>query len=136
MRRRIMVAMVALACAACGGGDDAPDANASADSPPASMPAPVPPPPTSAVTMSPRTGPPGTEVTLAMTGLLMNQPTEVGFGTFAGHEIIDTMQASAEGAVSVTVAVPGTTAPGAYFFFIAERNGSPIAVSDSFVVTP
>jgi hypothetical protein len=70
-----------------------------------------------------------------MTGLIMNQATEVGFGTLAGHEIIDTMRANPAGEVSVTVTVPAASAPGTYYFFIAERNGPPLAVSDSFVVT-
>jgi hypothetical protein len=33
------------------------------------------------------------------------------------------------------VRVPASATPGTYYFFIAERNGAPLAVSDSFVVT-
>jgi hypothetical protein len=137
--RTIRGVLLALACAAascaiaaCGGGD-------AADSAPAEDAAGAPaiptPPPPSRITMTPRQGAPGSEVTLVMSGLMMSQPTDVGFGTFAGHEIIDTTSASASGDLSVVVRVPASSAAGTYYFFVAERNGSPIAVSDSFVVT-
>jgi uncharacterized membrane protein len=90
----------------------------------------------SPISMEPVTGPPGTDVTLTMTGLMMNQSTEVGFGTFVGHEIIGEAQAGTTGEVTAAVRVPESATPGTYYFFIAEANGSPLAVSDSFVVTP
>jgi hypothetical protein len=117
--------------AACGG--EAPD-EAAPEAAPAQTPA-LAPPPRSSITMTPSTGAPGAEVTLVMSGLMMNQQTEVGFGTLTGHEIIDTMSASASGDVSAVVRVPASAPPGTYYFFIAERNGPPLAVSDSFVVT-
>jgi hypothetical protein len=130
-------ALLTLACATvvggCGGGDAADPAPA--DDPAAGMPRIPTPPPPSRITMTPRSGAPGSEVTLVMSGLMMNQPADVGFGTFAGHEIIDTISASASGDLSATVRVPPSSAAGTYYFFVADRNGSPIAVSDSFVVT-
>jgi hypothetical protein len=129
--------MLVLACAvvlgACGGGDAADQAPAEGAA--AGAPGVPTPPPPSRITMTPRAGGPGTEVTLVMSGLMMSQPAEVGFGTLAGHEIIDTTSASASGDLSAAVRVPATAAAGTYYFFVAERNGSPIAVSDSFVVT-
>ena len=128
MIRRLAV----LACAVtCGG--DTPEAE-----PPVSdarLPA-SPPSPESPIRMDPGTGAPGTEVTLQMEGLVMNAQLEIGFGDLTGHRIIDQADGGAQGRVSTTVTVPAATMPGTYYFFIAEENGSPLAVSDSFIVTP
>ncbi len=86
--------------------------------------------------IQPREGPPGTEVTLTMSGLIMNARTDVGFGTLAGHEILAQAQADQFGEVSAVVPVPATAEPGTYYFFIAEENGSPLAVSEAFMVLP
>jgi hypothetical protein len=133
LRALVCAASVGVWLGACGGGEAADQAPA--DDAGAGLPRIPTPPPPSRITMTPRSGAPGTEVTLVMSGLMMSQPADVGFGTFAGHEIIDTTSASASGDLSATVRVPPSSAAGTYYFFVAERNGSPIAVSDSFVVT-
>jgi len=127
------LATIALVLAtACGGASD----DAASEAPPAQTPAFTPPPPRSPLTLAPREGPPGTAVTLTMSGLNSGASNlEIGFGDFTGHEIIGHADASEEGRVSTVIAVPASTPTGTRYFFLAEANGSPLAVSDSFVVT-
>ena len=129
MRTREAAAVVlTLIAAACGSQDREPAVPEDSAPPPA-------PPRESPIRMEPHQGLPGSEVTLEMGGLVMNaRDLEIGFGDFAGHEIIDHTDGDAEGRVSTTVTVPATARPGTYYFFIAEANGYPLAVSDSFVV--
>ena len=85
--------------------------------------------------MVPGIGAPGTEVTLETEGFVMNPRLEIGFGDLTGHRIINQVDADTQGRMSTTVTVPATTVPGTNYFFIAEENGSPLAVSDPFLVT-
>ena len=89
----------------------------------------------SPIAMSPREGPPGTDVTLELGGLVMNANVEIGFGDLTQHEIIASAEGDAEGRVTATVPVPASAPPGTYYFFIAQADGPPLAVSDPFVVT-
>lgn len=85
--------------------------------------------------LSSRGGPPGTPVTVSMSGLVMNARLDVGFGSFVENQIVLRAQADQDGAVSVTVPIPATTRPGVHYFFLAEEDGSPFAVSNPFLVT-
>ena len=85
--------------------------------------------------LSSKGGPPGTPVTVSMSGLVMNARLEVGFGGFVEHEIISRVQSDADGTVSITLPIPATARPGVHFFFLAEEDGSPFAVSNPFLVT-
>ena len=132
LRRAALCALV-LACA-CGGDDSA--ERAAPEDAPASAPVLPTPPPRPPLTITPREGPGGTEVTLTLGGLMMNQPNlEIGFGDLTQHEIIGHASADVDGNLSTVIAVPASARPGTHYFFVAEENGSPIAVSDSFVVT-
>jgi hypothetical protein len=128
------VAVCALLLASgCGGG---PAEEAAPESAPAQTPAFVAPPSRTPLTIAPREGPPGTEVTLTMSGLNSGAADlEIGFGDFTEHEIIGHADADAEGRLSTVIAVPASTPTGTRYFFLAEMSGSPLAVSDSFVVT-
>ena len=85
--------------------------------------------------LSSKGGPPGTPVTVSMSGLVMNARLDVGFGSFVENEILQVAQADQEGAVSVTLPIPARARPGVHYFFLAEENGSPFAVSSPFLVT-
>jgi hypothetical protein len=85
--------------------------------------------------LSPHGGPPGTEVTVTMTNLPLGDTVEVGFGSFVEHQIIGSGRPDSNGGMKTTVTVPASSAPGPYYFFIANSAGSPIAVSDPFLVT-
>lgn len=131
--RRVVTLCALVLATACGGSEPAEQApeRAAAPGPPL-----IAPPPQSPLGRTPDRGPPGTEVTLTMSGLLANaRDLEIGFGDFTGHSIIGHADADGEGTVATVIAVPTDTPPGTRYFFIAEANGSPLAVSDSFVVT-
>ena len=85
--------------------------------------------------LSSRGGPPGTPVTVSMSGLVINARLDLGFGSFVQNEILQAVQADQDGAVSVTLPIPATARPGVHYFFLAEENGSPFAVSSPFLVT-
>ena len=85
--------------------------------------------------LSSRGGPPGTPVTVSMSGLVMNARLDVGFGSFVENEIVRRAQADQDGAVSVTLPIPATARPGVHYFFLADEDGSPFAVSSPFLVT-
>ena len=85
--------------------------------------------------LSSRGGPPGTPVTVSMSGLVMNGRFDVGFGSFVENEILQVAQADQDGAVSVTLPIPARSRPGVHYFFLAEEDGSPFAVSSPFLVT-
>ena len=85
--------------------------------------------------LSSKGGPPGTSVTVSMSGLVMNQKLDVGFGSFVENEIVQQAQADQDGAVSVTLPIPARARPGVHYFFLAEQDGSPFAVSSPFLVT-
>jgi hypothetical protein len=70
-----------------------------------------------------------------MSGLMMNARLDVGFGSFVENQIVRRAQADQDGGVSVTVLIPATARPGVHYFFLAEENGSPFAVSNPFLVT-
>ena len=80
-------------------------------------------------------GPPGTPVTVSMSGLMMNARLDVGFGSFVENQIVRHAQADQDGAVSVTLPIPARARPGVHYFFLAEEDGSPFAVSNPFLVT-
>ena len=125
----VVPVLAALAC-----GADAPEADTATSA--ARVPGAGTPARESPIRMEPREGPPGTAVTLEMAGLMMTaQNLEIGFGNFVAHEIINETDSDAQGLVFTTVTVPETAEPGTYYFFIADVSGSPLAVSDSFVVT-
>ena len=85
--------------------------------------------------LSPHGGPPGTKVTVTMNNLPLGDTVEVGFGSFVEHQIIGSGRPDSNGSVKTTVAIPATAVPGPHYFFIANSAGSPIAVSDPFLVT-
>lgn len=85
--------------------------------------------------LSSRGGPPGTPVTVSMSGLVMNARLDVGFGGFVENQIVLRTQADQDGTVSVTVPILATARPGIHYFFLAEEDGSPFAVSNPFLVT-
>ena len=133
VRRGLAMGALAIA-AACGGGEPAEEA--APDAAAEQQPQLIAPRPQSRLAISPREGPPGTEVTLTMSGLMVSQQDmEIGLGDLAGHEIIGHADSDAEGNVSTVIAIPAATPPGVRYFFISDVGGSPISVSDSFVVT-
>ena len=85
--------------------------------------------------LSARGGPPGTPVTVSMSGLVMNQRLDVGFGSFVENEIVQQVQADQDGDLSVTLPIPARARPGVHYFFLAEQAGSSFAVSSPFLVT-
>ena len=85
--------------------------------------------------LSPHGGPPGTRVSVTMNNLALGDSVEVGFGSFSEHEIIGTGRPDSNGVFKTTLQVPASAVPGPHFFFIARLGGSPIAVSDPFLVT-
>lgn len=85
--------------------------------------------------LSPRGGPPGTVVTVSMSGLVINARVEVGFGSFVEHQIVHRGQNGPDGTFSVALPIPITARPGAHYFFLAEEDGSPFAISNPFLVT-
>jgi hypothetical protein len=86
--------------------------------------------------LSPASGPPGTQVTVSFSGLAMREPVEVGFGGMGEHVILGPVEADADGNLSATVTVPLDAAPGARFFFLANREtGQVVATPTVFVVT-
>ena len=85
--------------------------------------------------LSSRGGPPGTPVTVSMSGLVMNGRFDVGFGSLVENEILQVAQADQDGAVSVTLPIPARFRPGVHYFFLAEEDGSAFAVSSPFLVT-
>lgn len=82
-------------------------------------------------------GGPGTKVTVSMKNLAIGDSIEVGFGTFAEHQILASAseQVDRTGAFTGTVSVPADAVPGPHYFFVAHRNGSAMAVSEAFLVT-
>lgn len=71
------------------------------------------------VSLSARTGPPGTPVTLSAIGLPPNQRVDIGGGPPDGdYAILDTARTSAEGTLQATVQVPANADPQRDFIFV------------------
>ena len=127
---RAATVLVALALAGCGQ-EEAP--GSAAEAPPApSVAAPSRPP----LTVSPAGGPPGTEVTLTLGGLMMREPLDVGFGDMSEHVILGHVEADVDGNLSATVKVPADAAPRVHFFFLQNSESGQVASTPTpFIVT-
>lgn len=82
-------------------------------------------------------GGPGTKVTVTMKNLAIGDSIEIGFGTFAEHQILPSAdrQVDRTGAFTGTVTIPSDAITGPHYFFVAHLNGSPMGVSEAFLVT-
>lgn len=131
--------LVAAACASDKTEQKGDTLNAAAVSQPASAPvaaAPAEAPRGPELELSTRGGPPGTKVTLSMSGLVLHAKVDVGFGGFVEHEILVHDTANVDGEYNGTVAVPPATRPGTYYFFLADTDsGQPLGRPMAFVVT-
>ncbi|MEE8146829.1 MAG: hypothetical protein V3T24_04435 [Longimicrobiales bacterium] len=87
--------------------------------------------------VSPRGGPPGTEVTVRWTGLSPDSAILIGFGGLgSGYEIVGESGTDANGDFSHTVRVPAwAERDESHFFFVAYEDGQPRGISDAFHVT-
>lgn len=86
--------------------------------------------------LSPAAGPPGSEVALALGGLVMNGAVEVGFGDLGEHVILGEAKADASGELSTTVTVPADASMGPHFFFVSEAGtGQPVSTPTVFLVS-
>jgi hypothetical protein len=71
------------------------------------------------VSLSARTGPPGTPVTLSAIGLPANQRMEIGGGAPDGdYDVLDSARTSSEGTLQVTVPLPKNADPQRDFIFV------------------
>lgn len=85
--------------------------------------------------ITPRAGPPGTEVRVSMENLAIAQTVGIGFGTMAGHEVLGPAEADRQGALDTTITVPASAAPGPHFVLVMDEQDQPLAVSNVFQVT-
>ncbi len=96
-----------------------------------------------AILITPRMGPIGTEVLVTAEGFPPNAPVEIGFGRVdSEYDVITTAQADAEGEVTAGFEIPGFADPDdAWVVVVATEDHNVRAVSDPFdvvasVVTP
>ena len=87
--------------------------------------------------VSPRSGPPGTEVTLRSGGLPAITPLRIGIGaTHFGFEEIGQVMTDRRGGFAITVEVPSWTLRDVtYRFIVFDFYFRPIALSNAFHVT-
>ena len=129
-RSTLAVLTAALALLACGR-DEGEQAAPPPDPAPAAR-APGPPP----LSVSPAGGAPGTEVRLAMSGLVLHAKVEVGFGSLVGHEILAAGEADVDGGYTAVVTIPPAAPPGISWFFLAEQETTArISAPTPFLVT-
>lgn len=89
------------------------------------------------VSLSVRSGAPGTSVTLSAIGLPANQQMQVGGGVPDGdYDVLDTVRTSQDGTLQVTVEVPARADPGKDFIFVVANPDLNVAArSPRFDVT-
>ncbi len=90
-------------------------------------------------TTSPRSGPPGTEVTVKMGGLPASKPMLIGFGTIGGdgYEMIGKGETDKDGMFVAKAKIPAWAKLNhGHFFFVAYTDQRPASISDVFLVTP
>jgi hypothetical protein len=80
-------------------------------------------------------GPPSTKVTVSIGDMLIGDSLEIGFGSFVEHQILGGGKVGRDGAFKGTFTVPADATMGSHFVFVAQAAGSPIAISDPFIVT-
>jgi hypothetical protein len=80
-------------------------------------------------------GPPGTMVTVSIGDMLIGDSLEIGFGSFVEHQILGGGKVDRAGAFKGTFTVPADATLGSHFVFVAQAAGSPVAISDPFIVT-
>ena len=86
--------------------------------------------------ISPRGGPPGTEVTVSMDGLPPFQTVRIGFGSLSQYEVIGRSEADAAGRFAITLRVPAWGELDRIHFFVASfGNQIPRILSEPFHVT-
>ncbi|MSR35119.1 MAG: hypothetical protein EXR95_00545 [Gemmatimonadetes bacterium] len=89
-----------------------------------------------ALRISPLAGKPGAEVLVAMNGLAIGQKVDLGFGTFAGHTILESGEPTVNGDYAPAVKIPADAALGTNFFFLAaQTDARPISAPAAFLVT-
>lgn len=125
----------ALLLVACGGEEPAPPASRP-QGPAAAAPPAAPAADARRPVLSPRGGPPGTEVTVSARDLIVDAPVAIGFGTLAGHEIVARARSGRDGSLTATIRVPASAEAGTkHYVFLADENDQPFAVSAPFLVT-
>lgn len=138
--RSVIAAAMAAALAACGG----PSAEPEPDPAPAPSPAPSPAPDASpapgsgdlAISISPRSGSHGTEVTLRASGFEPDARVGVGIGPpQSEYDIIDHVTADHRGEVVTTLTVPNWTEVGRDYLFVAKAPDGNDVISPEFRVT-
>ena len=130
----LVLALLALAC----GGGDTPDVPPPGDAAGGAAGAPAPPPGNGMpeLAMSPTSGPPGTEVRVAMGNLIISSRVELAFGGLGAHEMVANGNADRNGDFEATVRVPAGTPPGvAYFFLVDAESAAPVSAPAAFTVT-
>ena len=88
-------------------------------------------------TISPRSGSPGTQVTVSAIHLPAITPVQIGIGaTGAGFEVLDQMMTSPEGQITHTVRVPGwADRDRSHVFIVFDIYFRPLSLSGPFHVT-
>ena len=99
------------------------------DGPAARLPTPPP------LRLSPAAGPPGTEVTVTMSDLVINVPVQLAFGTLVGYEFLSSGRTDQDGGYSATVRVLADAQPGESYFFLADADSRPVSAPTPFEVT-
>jgi hypothetical protein len=92
---------------------------------------------TDGLTISPRGGPPGTDVAVQMEGLPARTTMMIGFGApQAGYEWIGQEETDADGRLSATVEVPASAEENRrHYFFVTLPDQPPLGTSDAYHVT-
>lgn len=87
--------------------------------------------------ISPRGGPPATEVAVRMEGLPANTGMVIGFGApRAGYEWVGRAETDANGSLSATVEVPASAEENeSHYFFVTLPERPPLGTSEAFHVT-
>jgi hypothetical protein len=97
----------------------------------------VPPTATPTIAIAPRSGPPGTSVTVQAEGFAPESNLAIGFGRVdSEYDVLQSVQADASGSVTAEVRVPAFAEPDdAWVFVVANVRTDTKAISDTFDVT-
>jgi LysM repeat protein len=88
------------------------------------------------VSVSPKSGPAGSTVTISGSGLPKNAPVAIGAGApGAAYEVIGHAQSTADGAIAATVKTPAAAQPGQELAFSLATSSGVVARSQRFLVS-